>query len=183
MIPDYQSQLHDVSSRWMALSSICCMLWIFHMTTFVSSSYLIVTTKTIDNHLIALLLAITVTLNEHHGISNHWQLDSFFNSMFRTFENWFSRARRFPLPDGPGQIKGPVGQMDLDRFLFFISYKQIEEFKDSWSQASDDFEKRQALVQSCKQLCLLCPPDHWDLPGTALLNGFQSSQGAFKITG
>ena len=27
----------------------------------------------------------------------------------------------------------------------FISYKQIEEFQNSWSRASDDFEKRQAL--------------------------------------
>ena len=55
------------------------------------------------------------------------------------------RARRFPLPDGPGQVKLPVGQVDLDRFFFFISYKQIEEFKNSWSRASDDFEKRRAL--------------------------------------
>ena len=55
------------------------------------------------------------------------------------------RARHFPLPDGPGQVKLPVGQVDLDRFFFFISYKQIEEFKNSWSRASDDFEKRRAL--------------------------------------
>ena len=55
------------------------------------------------------------------------------------------RARCFPLPDGPGQVKLPVGQVDLDRFFFFISYKQIEEFKNSWSRASDDFEKRRAL--------------------------------------
>ena len=45
-----------------------------------------------------------------------------------------SRARRFPLPDGPGQVKLPVGQVDLDRFFLFISYKQIEEFQNSWSQ-------------------------------------------------
>ena len=56
------------------------------------------------------------------------------------------RARRFPLPDGPGQVKVPVGQVDLNRFFLFISYKQIEEFQNSWSQASDDFEKRQGLV-------------------------------------
>ena len=59
--------------------------------------------------------------------------------------NYVYRARRFPLPDGPGQVKLPVGQVDLDRFFFFISYKQIEEFQNSWSRASDDFEKRQAL--------------------------------------
>ena len=58
---------------------------------------------------------------------------------------WLFRARHFPLPDGPGQVKLPVGQVDLDRFFFFISYKQIEEFKNSWSQASDDFEKKRAL--------------------------------------
>ena len=56
-----------------------------------------------------------------------------------------TRARRFPLPHGPGQVKLPVGQVDLDRFFFFISYKQIEEFQNSWSWASDDFEKRRAL--------------------------------------
>ena len=56
---------------------------------------------------------------------------------------WF-RARRFPLPDGRGQVKLPVGQTDLDGFFFFILYKQIEEFHYSWSLASDD-EKRQAL--------------------------------------
>ena len=34
----------------------------------------------------------------------------------------------------------------------------------------------------CKQLCLLCLPQPWDVPGTALLSGFQSSQGALKFT-
>ena len=34
--------------------------------------------------------------------------------------------------------------MDINRFFLFISYKQIEEFQNSWSRASDDFEKRQA---------------------------------------
>ena len=42
------------------------------------------------------------------------------------------RARRFPLPDGPGQVKLPVAQVDLDRFFFCISYKQIEESQNSW---------------------------------------------------
>ena len=55
------------------------------------------------------------------------------------------KARRFLLPDGPGQVKLPIGQVDLDRFFFFSSYKQIEEFQNSWSRASDDFEKRRAL--------------------------------------
>ena len=31
------------------------------------------------------------------------------------------------------------------------------------------------FARSCKQLCLLCPTDPWNLPGTALLSGFQSS--------
>ena len=38
----------------------------------------------------------------------------------------------------------------------------------------------QKLAQSCKQLHLLCPPDPLNLPGTVLLNGFQSSWGALK---
>ena len=58
---------------------------------------------------------------------------------------WYTRARRFPLPDGPGQVKLPVGQVGLNKFFLFISYEQIEEFQISLSQASDDFEKRQAL--------------------------------------
>ena len=36
-----------------------------------------------------------------------------------------SRARRFPLPDGPGQVELQVRQVDLNRFFIFISYKQI----------------------------------------------------------
>ena len=56
--------------------------------------------------------------------------------------------RHFPLPAGPGQLKLPVGQVDLNRFFLFISYKQIEEFQNYWSRASDDFEKRRALVNN-----------------------------------
>ena len=58
----------------------------------------------------------------------------------RSFSNPHPRARRFPLPGGPGQVKLPVRQVNLNRFFLFISYKQIEEFQNSWSQASDDFE-------------------------------------------
>ena len=57
-------------------------------------------------------------------------------------ESWFSY--RFPLPNGPGKVKLPVGQVDLNKFFLFISYYQIEEFQNSWNRASDDFEKRQA---------------------------------------
>ena len=67
---------------------------------------------------------------------------------------WLSdtnRARRFPLPDSPGQVKLPIKQVDLNKFFFFISYKQIKEFQNSWSRASDDFEKRQAMTK--KNLC------------------------------
>ena len=68
--------------------------------------------------------------------------------------HWGIRARRFPLPDNPGQVKLPVGQVDLNRFFLFISYKQIEEFQNPWSRASDDFEKRQALGMNRNgQLC------------------------------
>ena len=34
------------------------------------------------------------------------------------------RAQRFPLPDGLGQVKLPVRQVDLNRFFLFILYKQ-----------------------------------------------------------
>ena len=59
------------------------------------------------------------------------------------------RARRFPPPVGLGQVKLPVGQVDLNRIFLFISYKQIEEFQNSWSRAIDDLEKRQALPGRC----------------------------------
>ena len=38
------------------------------------------------------------------------------------------------------------------------------------------------LAQSCTQMHLLCLPDPWNLAGTALLSGFQSSWGALKST-
>ena len=38
------------------------------------------------------------------------------------------------------------------------------------------------LAWSCKQLHLLCPPDTWNLPGTALLSGLQNSWRAVKST-
>ena len=36
------------------------------------------------------------------------------------------------------------------------------------------------VAWSCRQLCLLCPPDLWHLPGTAPLSGLQSSWGVPK---
>ena len=41
-------------------------------------------------------------------------------------ESWFSY--RFPLPNGPGKVKLPVGQVDLNKYFIF---KQIEEFQNS----------------------------------------------------
>ena len=38
------------------------------------------------------------------------------------------------------------------------------------------------LARFCKQLYLLCPPDPWNIPGTALLSEFQSSRGALEST-
>ena len=38
------------------------------------------------------------------------------------------------------------------------------------------------LARSCKQLHWLCLPDLWNLSGTTLLHGFQSSRGALKST-
>ena len=38
------------------------------------------------------------------------------------------------------------------------------------------------LARYCKQLHLLCQPDPWNLPGTALLSEFQSSWWALKST-
>ena len=49
-----------------------------------------------------------------------------------------NRAHRFPLPDGPGQVKLPVGQVDLSEFLFYILYKQTEKLP-NWA-------KRGALI-------------------------------------
>ena len=53
--------------------------------------------------------------------------------------------------------------------MVYLSVKNYDNFhaEDLWK-----------LVQSCKQLCLLCPPAPWNLPSTTLLSGFRSSQGA-----
>ena len=80
------------------------------------------------------------------------------------------RARRFPLPDNPGQVKLPVGQVDLNRFFFLISYKQIEEFQNSWSQASDDFEKRRTLLTGLQLLCHKNDIMQYSNPTTALIH-------------
>ena len=40
----------------------------------------------------------------------------------------------------------------------------------------------QKLAWSCNQFCLWCLPDPWNLLGTALFSGFQSSWGALKST-
>ena len=37
------------------------------------------------------------------------------------------------------------------------------------------------LARFCKELRLLCSPDTWNLPGTVLLGGFQSSCESFEI--
>ena len=63
----------------------------------------------------------------------------------------FGELQGSPFPYGPEQVKLPAGQVDLDRFFFFIWYKQIEEFLNSWSRASDDFEKRRALELPWRQ--------------------------------
>ena len=42
-----------------------------------------------------------------------------------------------------------------DRFFFFISYKQIKEFQNSLSRASEDFDKRRAM------LCLIKVWNRW----------------------
>ena len=88
-----------------------------------------------------------------------------------------TRARRFPLPHVTGQVKLPVGQVDLNRFFLFILYKQIEGFQNSWSRASDDFEKRQALVTMSLQLyAILHLPQMSEVHGTA-----QSSSDPFLV--
>ena len=94
---------------------------------------------TIGNGMVQTKTELLFSLSESTSMlySCHYQSSCYFMSS--------CRARYFPLPDSPGQVKLPVGQVDLNRFSLFISYKQIEEFQNSWSQASDDFEKRQAL--------------------------------------
>ena len=69
-----------------------------------------------------------------------------FHQNMPLFEFLTSQGQGSPFPTArrPG-VKLPVGQVYLNRIFLFISYKQIKEFQNSWSRASDDFEKRQAL--------------------------------------
>ena len=66
-------------------------------------------------------------------------------SAYRNFERisrspfcWQSMVRHFPLPDGLGQVKLPVRQVDLNGLFLFISYKQIEEIQITWANVDTD---------------------------------------------
>ena len=89
-------------------------------------------------------------MNESHAIALWFLLalhvEKLLSSQLSLIARFMGRARRFPLPNSPRQVKLPVGQVDLNRLFLFISYKQMEEFQNSWSQASDDFEKMQTLM-------------------------------------
>ena len=56
-------------------------------------------------------------------------------------------------------------------FLAVLKFSTICNVRDLWK-----------YVSSCKRLRLLYPPHPWNLPGTALLRGFQNSQGILKST-
>ena len=86
----------------------------------------------------------------YDGLSWDGCIYPWWRHQMETFSPLLARARHFPLPDGPGQVKLQVGQVDLNRFFLFISYKQMEELQISRSRASDDFEKRQALLALCE---------------------------------
>ena len=55
------------------------------------------------------------------------------------YSNLKVRAGHIPLPDGPGQVKLPVGRVDLSKVSFYTLYKQIEKIEQFWSQASEFF--------------------------------------------
>ena len=59
------------------------------------------------------------------------------------------RARHIPLPDGQGQVKLSIGQVDSDKFFFYIIYDLVLKKKTNFeSRASEYFEKRRALKLS-----------------------------------
>ena len=92
------------------------------------------------------------------GNVNFWAdiADDFTQTRLAWVMMCYGQGSLFPTARRPGAIKLPIEQVDLDRFFFFISYKQIEEFQNSWSRASDDFEKRRALVmvqQYSRKIC------------------------------
>ena len=62
------------------------------------------------------------------------------------------RAHSFLLPNAPRQVKLPVGQVDLSKFLFSILYKQIEELQNSIGQASKNIEKGSWNPESWKNM-------------------------------
>ena len=55
----------------------------------------------------------------------------------------------FPTARRPGASKTTSRASGFGQIFFLISYKQIKEFQSSWSRASDDFEKRRALLPKC----------------------------------
>ena len=57
-------------------------------------------------------------------------------------------------------------------YLAMLTIRTICHARDLWK-----------FARSCRQLCLLCPPYPWNLPGgIALLSGFRSSQADLKST-
>ena len=59
----------------------------------------------------------------------------------------------------------------MDQQITHVKFRTICHVWDLWK-----------LARSCKQMCLLCLPDPWNLSGAALLSGFQSSPRALKST-
>ena len=51
----------------------------------------------------------------------------------------------FPTARRPGASKTTNRATGFGQIFLYFIYKQIEEFQNSWSRASDDFEKRRAL--------------------------------------
>ena len=59
-------------------------------------------------------------INMHVFADGHQNINDIFDNHVRSASH--IRACRFPLPDGPGQVKLPVGLVDFNRFFLFISY-------------------------------------------------------------
>ena len=60
--------------------------------------------------------------------------------------HWIFRTQHIPLPDGLGQVKLPLGQVDLNKVFLYILYKEHMNMHNFGIWASKKFEICQALI-------------------------------------
>ena len=129
------------------------------------------------------MVKMTANIHDYAGM---WTIDIGVHMMIICPEKTFMNLKIWWFRVTPCQILACHITWFLWVQLMMISWLQTRKgFLMAWSVVkirtichAQDLWK---LTWSCKQLHVLCLPDSWNLPGTALLSWFQSSWGSFEI--